>query len=257
MELAAAWKAARASLPDPGREMELAHRQALARHDQESRRYRRRVERLRSRMTAGIVGAGTGLVVFAAAIPGDLEWWGWAGLGMSAVTAWSGLDARRAVRELAPPKAPSVPLPPPPPLPPNARGATEAARLGALRIQLSGVVPTVERLHPGAGAELRAADAEAAPALAALVDRLAVLHRIEHDMPATTAAAAAGSAAEEVRQRLAAGAATYERLLAAAAALLAAPDLNRGAEEVLAPAVEALSAYADGLGRSAAAFEDR
>ncbi len=70
-------------------------------------------------------------------------------------------------------------------------------------------------------------------------------------MPGTEPARAATAAAEEVRGRLARGCATYESLLAAAATLLAAPDIARSTEDVLNPAVEAMTAYAHGLARAA------
>ena len=109
------------------------------------------------------------------------------------------------------------------------------------------IVPAVTGLHPEAGRELKSADDEAAPALAAQVTRLAVLDQIRRDMPGSEAATAATSAAQHVRARLAEGVAVYDRLLAAAATMLASPDLGRSSSEVLLPAADALTAYAEGL----------
>lgn len=233
------------------------HRAALERHQRDTRRYRRHLAALHRRVTAGTVTAATGGVVFvASAVPAGMAVWPWGLVGLSAgaVGGAAALSARHALHEAVPPPEPRLPLPPPPPLRPGARGQVESAQLAQLRIQLAQVVPLVERLHPGAAEELRRADAEAAPPLGALVERLAVLDRMERDMHGTQAAAAAAAAAEQIRSRLAAGCATYERLLAAAATLLAAPDPVRSTDEVLAPALEAMSAYASGLAASAEAF---
>jgi hypothetical protein len=112
------------------------------------------------------------------------------------------------------------------------------------------LVPSVERLYPGAGGELQRADAEAATPLTALCERLRVLDDLQRELPGSSAAAAAVTSAEVVRTRLAEGCATYDDLLAAAAALLASPDLDRRTSDILAPAVAAMLAYAHGLQRA-------
>ena len=258
LDIVDAWRAATASMPPSvsaeQRQLERAHTQAVELHRRAVRKHERSVARLHSRVTAGSVGAVTGSALFLAAVPGDMEVWGFAGLAFAAASGVAALTARRRLRDVAPPPAPRLPAPPPPPLPSSARGAAESAQLTQLRIQLAQVVPAIDRLHPGAGEELRRADAEAAPPLGALVERLAVLDRMERTMPGTSAAEAAASAADEIRTRLAAGCATYERLLAASATLLAAPDVGRSTEDVLGPALEAMSAYAHGLARSDEAF---
>jgi len=129
----------------------------------------------------------------------------------------------------------------------DAIGWAEAQGLAAVRRQLVAMVPAVAALHPEAGKELKAADDEAAPALAAQVTRLAVLDQVRRDLPGSQAAAAAGDAAELVRARLAEGVAVYDRLLAAASTMLASPDLGRSSLDVLGPASDALTAYAAGL----------
>jgi len=159
--------------------------------------------------------------------------------------------ARRKRAQLPPaPRVDAIPSAPAA-IPAHAIGAEQAQRLTALRLQLAQVIPAIERLHPDAAADLRRADLEAAPQLHALVDRLVVLHGIRIEMAGTQAEAAATSAAVEVRERLTTGCATYERLIAASATMLAAPDIARSTDEVLAPALEGLTAYTHGLKRAA------
>ncbi len=129
----------------------------------------------------------------------------------------------------------------------DAIGWQEAKGLAGVRRQLTAMVPAVTGLHPEAGRELASADAEAAPALAAQVTRLAVLDQVRRELPGSTAADAACAAAEIVRARLAEGVAVYDRLLAAASTMLASPDLSRPSLDVLGPAADALTAYAAGL----------
>jgi hypothetical protein len=129
----------------------------------------------------------------------------------------------------------------------DAIGWSEAQGLAAVRRQLVAMVPAVAALHPDAGRELKAADEEAAPALAAQVTRLAVLDQVRRDLPGSQAATAAADSAEQVRARLAEGVAVYDRLLAAASTMLASPDLGRPSLDVLGPAADALTAYAAGL----------
>jgi hypothetical protein len=258
MDIVDAFRAATARMPLPmsaeQRQLERAHRQAVEKHRRNVRRHERRMVRLRTRVTAGTVTAAAGVALFLAAVPSPMEAWGFLGLGLGAIGGTAAITARHSLRDAAPPVGPRVPAPPPPPLPAGARGAAESAQLTQLRIQLAQVIPAVERLHPGAGEELRRADAEAAPPLGALVERLAVLDRMERTMPGTTVGAAAAAAGDEIRGRLSAGCATYERLLAASATLLAAPDVGRSTDEVLGPALDAMSAYAEGLATSAQAF---
>lgn len=129
----------------------------------------------------------------------------------------------------------------------DAIGWAEAQGLAAVRRQLTAMIPAVSGLHPDAGRDLKAADDEAAPALAAQVTRLAVLDQVRRELPGSAAARAATDAAETVRARLAEGVAVYDRLLAAASTMLASPDLARPSLEVLGPAADALTAYAAGL----------
>jgi hypothetical protein len=129
----------------------------------------------------------------------------------------------------------------------DAIGWQEAQGLAAVRRQLAAMIPAVTGLHPDAGQDLAGADAEAAPALAAQVTRLAVLDQVRRELPGSTAADAAQDAAETVRARLAEGVAVYDRLLAAASTMLASPDLGRPSLDVLGPAADALAAYAAGL----------
>lgn len=131
-------------------------------------------------------------------------------------------------------------------------GASESAHLHRVRVQLAQLIPTIEGLHSEAAIEIRRADFEAAPALAALVDRLAVLSRVEVDMRGTAAAATAAASSEEVRQRLARGVQMYEELLNAALQMLSAPDPTSAPSHRLDVTVTELAAYTEGLRVAAA-----
>lgn len=132
-------------------------------------------------------------------------------------------------------------------MPRGSVGAVEVQRLTQVRAQVLNMSPSLDRLYPGAGDELRRADAEAAGPLTALAERLAVLDQLQRELPGTTAAASAARSATAVRDRLAEGCDTYDHLLAAAAQLLSAPDMSRSTSEILTPAVNAMLAYAHGL----------
>ena len=262
LDVVAAFRAATAHLPAvEAREMDREHRKAVEQHRRAVKHYEHQVRSLQTRATTGTAVAGVAGAVGVIDVVSEVVTSGqgaygpsWLWLAGAVTGAVVSVSARRALREVQAPDPVRLPPPPPPPLPRGARGAQEAAALTALRLQLASVVPAVERLHPGAGQELRQADLEAAPALSVLVDRLAVLAALERQLPGSAPAAAAATAAEEIRSRLAAGVGTYERLLAAAATVLAAPDLGRTTDEVLGPALDAMSAYAAGLARSAEAF---
>ena len=264
LDVVEAWRVARQDRPP--REIRLAraeHERALAAHQRQIARYRRRRDRLATQSIAGTAVAGVagtvGVIdVIAEVATAQVGVYGpsWMWLGAAVVGAVVALSSRRARARLAPADESRAPLTPPAALDPDAIGSAEAMRLGRLRTHLAQLVPALQRLHPDAAAELRRADAEAAPPLHALIDRLAILDRIRRDVPGTTAAEAACQAAEEVRARLATGCDTYERLLAASASLLAAPEAARGTDAILGPALQAMSAYAHGLQRSAEALGD-
>jgi hypothetical protein len=251
LDVAEAYAAAKGSGTKATRE----HAKAMERHAKAVARHQQRVHASRSRavtMTAvsggtavlGVVDAATAATMSGGVIPGAPWWW----LVASAVTAVIAVRSRH--------DALTATAPPPPALPsvswPNdlrrdAVGYAEAQSLSAVRRQLLTMVPAVASLHPDAGRELKAADDEAAPAFTAQVARLAVLDQVRRELPGSTAAAAATDAAEQVRARLAQGVAVYDRLLAAASTMLASPDLGRSAPDVLGPAADALTAYAEGL----------
>jgi hypothetical protein len=265
-EVVDAMRSARAGVPDravrdDARALDSEHRRALALHEKVVRTHQRRLARRHQRATTftavagvtgtlGVVDVLTSTLTDGGVVPGSAWMW----LTATAVSAVVAVRARLSLRRTPPARFGPPPPAPPPLLPPGARGHLEAARLMRVRVQLAQIVPAVSGLHPDAGEELRRADAEAAPALNALVQRLLVLAGIERDLPGTAAAGAAATAAEEVRARLAAGVDTYERLIAAAASMLAAPDLGRSSEAVLGPAIDALAAYTGGLSASADAF---
>ena len=243
--------------PSEARELEKAHRAAALQHATEVSSYRTRMRRAQRRIgsmttTAAVTGSLTVVTVATGGL-GALP----ITVMLASVTGAAALSAYRA-RGLVnnPPPEPTalLPAPPPPPLRRGARGDAEAARLLRIRSQLVNLIPAVAHLHPEAGVELARADAEAGPALNALVYRLSVLDQMERSLAGSEASTAAGISAEEVRARLAIGVETYDRLMVAAAALLSAPDLNRSSDDVLGPAIDALAAYAHGLNVSAETF---
>jgi hypothetical protein len=233
----AAWRAVRTRVLGP----DAAHRRALA-------RYHRRVGRLRTRVFASVVAF---VATAVAAWPGGPDsWW----LCGTALAGWFGVTGWLALRRAVPPVRDSWGF--------SAAGLPARAaavwtrsiptsdvgrRLAVVQTQLARLLPVVRRLHPPAAGELAAAVKEAAPLLNAQLDRLGVLEALAADMAGTPAAESASRAAVVVAGRVDAGVSAYERLLAAAAELLAAPDLDRSAAQVLAPAVQAMQAYSHGL----------
>jgi hypothetical protein len=259
MDVVDAWRQARAQRPSAqARALQAEHGRQLAEQQRALRRHQRRVRRLDNEVTGGIAVAGVAgtlgvldIVIESTSASAGVYGPAWIWVALAAGGGVLATVARRRRGQLPPaPRVDAVPLPPAA-VPADAIGAEQAQRLTALRLQLSQVIPAIDRLHPDAGADLRRADLEAAPQLHALVDRLVVLHGIRMEMAGTEAEAAATSAAVEVRERLATGCTTYERLIAASATLLAAPDIARGTDEVLTPALEGLAAYAHGLKRAA------
>jgi len=249
MDLVAAFQFASASgSKGANRILEREHRRATEQHRRTVVTYQRRVRRWQREQALGaVVGAGSGAVgilsVLAVTGPGwAIAWFAAAGIG--GLTSWR---ARQSLRQARPPAAGIPSVPPPPMMPRSAIGATEVSRFTQVRAQVASVANSLDRLHRGAGDELRRADAEAAGPLTALAERLLVLPRLREELPNTSAAQAAASSASVVKVRLADGTATYDELLAAAARLLSAPDANRSTSEVLGPAISAMVAYAHGL----------
>lgn len=233
------------------RALEAEHRKAVAANRRDIVRHRTRVATLKSQVTGGAVVAGVGgsigLIDVLSGPPSSLWlWFGAAGVGLLV-----SVRARMRLGRVGPTPTELALVGPPPALPRGATGAAEVQRLTAVRVQVMTMAPSLDRLYPGAGDELRRADREAAGPLTALAERLLVLDQLQRELPGTTAAASAARSADLVRQRLADGCATYDTLLAAAAQLLSAPDLERSTAQTLAPAVDAMVAYAHGLRRAA------
>jgi hypothetical protein len=263
-----AWLASRPTYSPGAHAIEQAHQTAVATYRADTMRYTLRRRSLQAQATGGTAVAGiAGTVgvfdIIAESVSGAGAVYGpaWVWLAVTAGSAVVALRARAARRRLRPPGAPAIPPPPPNPLPRDAVGAAEAVRLTTLRVQLLQVAPTIDGLEPAAGAELRHADAQAAPALNALVDRLVVLDRIMRARSGVAgqdaAAEAAYEAALELQARLASGCAAYDALLAACARLMAAPEIGTPTDDILGPALDAMVAYAHGLRRSASVDEDR
>lgn len=262
------WLAGRPAYSPGARAIEHAHQAALATHRAETTRYTVHLRSLQAQATGGIAVAGvTGTVgvfdLIAESINGTGGMFGpaWVWVSATVASVMVAVRARAARRRLTPPIAPAIPPPPPITLPRDAIGGAEVVRLTDLRVQLLQVAPAIDGLHPAAGSELRHADAQAAPALNALVDRLAVLDRIMRARSGVAgqdaAAEAAYEAALELQVRLASGCAAYDALLAACARLMAAPEVGTSTDDILGPALDAMVAYAHGLRRSASVDDDR
>lgn len=242
---------------DPRDRMALEHERQQREYTREVKRYEGRVARLRSRASYATAAAVTGGAVAAADFAGSLgtgslDAWFWIGAPTAILSTIWARSSRRAAAQLTPPLPPTAPPPPPRPLPVGVIGAAESAHLHRVRVQLAQLIPTIEGLHSEAAIEIRRADFEAAPALAALVERLAVLSRVESDMVGTAAAATAAASAQEIRQRLAQGVNMYEELLNAALQMLSAPDPASAPSYRLDVTVRELAAYTEGLHVAAA-----
>lgn len=259
MDVVDAWRQARAQRPSAqARALQVEHDRRLAEQQRALRRHQRRQRALDNEVTGGVAVAGVAgtlgvldIIIESTAATSGVYGPAWVWVALAAGGGVVAAVARRKRAQLPPPPRVDAIPSAPAAIPAHAIGAEQAQRLTSLRLQLAQVIPAIERLHPDAAADLRRADLEAAPQLHALVDRLVVLHGIRIEMAGTQAEAAATSAAVEVRERLTTGCATYERLIAASATMLAAPDIARGTDEVLAPALEGLTAYTHGLKRAA------
>ena len=228
----------------------LEHRKAVAANQRDVSRYRLRVNRLKSEVTGGAVVAGVGgsigLIDAVGGAPSSLWlWFGAAGVGLLV-----SVRARVKLRSVGPEPRQLALVGPPPAITRGAVGSAEIARFTSVRVQIMNMAPSLERLYPGSGDELRRADNEAAGPLTALAERLVVLDQLQRELPGTSAAASAATSADLVRARLSDGCATYDELLSAAARLLAAPDATRSTSDILSPAVDAMVAYAHGLQRA-------
>jgi hypothetical protein len=244
----------RSAVPqDPHDRMALEHERQLRTYQRDVTRYRSRLHRLRRAViwgtwTAVVAGGAAGLDLLSLLSTGQgLDAWFWAGAPTAIAGAAIARSSSRAADELPPPTPPTAPPPPPRPLPQGVTGSLESAHLHRVRVQLAQLMPTIAGLHEEAAVELRRADFEAAPALAALVDRLAVLHRVTVDMAGTAAAATAQQSSEEIRRRLAQGVSMYEDLLNAALQMLSAPDPRQATITRLEMTVRELTAYTEGL----------
>ena len=219
---------------------------ALERHTKAVDRHHRKVHRLRSRSVtlSAVSGAAAVLGVVSETTDGPSLLL-FAGSAVSAVIA---VRSRYESQHAKPPElSTSMPVSTARDLRREAIGWAEAQGFEAVRRQLLAMLPAVSAMHAEAGRELRTADDEAAPVFGSQITRLVLLDQVRRDLPRTGAALAADTAAQQVRARLGEGVSVYDHLLAAAATMLASPDLGRSAVEVLAPAADALMAYADGL----------
>jgi hypothetical protein len=218
------------------------HKRAVAEHRRIHRGYAQRRDAIRF---GAVGGAGIAVATATAGLVTATPGW-WIITGISAVTSVFSLSRWRSI---GPPPREVAPIAPVSALPRGAIGRDDVARYINVRTYVLQMHSSIRSIHPDAAVELRAADTAAAPALNALVERLAVLHDLRQQLPNTTAATTAGTAATAISERLRTGCDSYDNLLAAAATLLAAPDLDMHTN--LQPAVDALIAYSYGLERAA------
>ncbi len=242
---------------NPHDRMALEHERQQREYARATQRYQSRVTRLRNRAgyataTAIAAGAVAAADLVGSVGGGSLDAWFWLGAPAAVIAGVTARTSRRKAEEMAQPLPPTAPPPPPRPLPTGVVGAAESAHLHRVRVQLAQLIPTIEGLHREAAVEIRRTDFEAAPALAALVERLAVLARVQGEMFGTPAAATAAASAEEIRIRLAQGVGMYEELLNAALQMLSAPDPAAAPSYRLDITVRELAAYTEGLHVAAA-----
>jgi hypothetical protein len=232
--------------PTGWRELQRESRNSEMQARRAQRTYAARKSQAQTLMIAGTaVGASTGTigVIDLLATSSGEFWW----FALAAAGAVAGAIGARSWRRLAPP-APVTPIEAPPAtVRRGAIGHESVVRYTAVRVQVVQVARAIESLHTDAAAEIRSADAQVAPTLNALAERLRVLDEMSRRMPGTTTAETALTSARAVSEQLDHGSAAYDVLLAAAARLLAEPDIGRPAPAILEPASSALIAYAHGL----------
>ena len=185
--LAVTGKGSRAS----SKTLALEHHKAVAANKREVARHRTRVGTLRTEVTGGAVVAGVGgsigLIDVLTGSPSSLWlWFGAAGVGLVV-----SLRARARLRKVGPAPRELALVGPPPAIPRSAVGSAEVSRFTSVRVQIMNMAPSLERLYPGAGDELRRADNEAAGPLTALAERLVVLDQLQRELPGTSAAVSA------------------------------------------------------------------
>ena len=200
--LAVTGKGSRAS----SKTLAVEHHKAVAANRREVARHRTRVSTLRTEVTGGAVVAGVGgsigLIDALTGPPSSLWlWFGAAGVGLVV-----SIRARGRLRKVGPAPRELALVGPPPAIPRGAVGSAEIARFTSVRVQIMNMAPSLERLYPGAGDELRRADNEAAGPLTALAERLVVLDQLQRELPGTSAAVirgpVGGTGAGPARRRL-------------------------------------------------------
>lgn len=233
-------------VPAGRRELEAESRRTTAQVRRAHRAYTVRRVRAQTLTIGGTaVGASSGtigVIDLLATSSVDAAWFVVAAFGVVA-----GILGARSWRRLTPPAPPPAISAAPALLRRGAVGYPSVTRYTAVRVQVVQVIRAIEPLHADAAAEIRSADAQAAPTLNALADRLQVLDDMSRRMPDTEAAESARTAAQSISEQLDRGSAGYDVLLAAAARLLAESDLVSPVSEILEPASSALIAYAHGL----------
>ena len=218
------------------------HRKAVTEYRKNRSSYLARRELARIAM---IVGAGTATVLLGLGLLSATPLLLLGAIPAGALCALGVLSWRR----LGTPPREIPPVAPVNALPRKAIGRAEVARYLNVRTQVMSMHASIKSIHPDAALELRAADSAAAPALNALVERLAVLHELRIKLPDSAAANTAVTACIAISERIRVGCENYDVLLSACATLMATPELNSNTQ--LQNAAESLIAYSYGLTRAA------
>jgi hypothetical protein len=221
-----------------------AHASALSKH-------RSALYGLRARFIVGGTAMLGGSALGAGALAGEQIAGAVLAGGVAAYGGYQSVKAKRSIDGLHEPPAPPPIMPAPVPLPAGTPGAAAADRITGARMQIMELIPTVEYLQPEAAAQVFTADATAAPATAAVVERIRLMSKIIREMPGSPAAQAAALSLPVLEQRLTEGSSAYYELLDAVIGLASAPDLNGSVGTALRPAINELQAYTAGLQRAA------
>lgn len=237
------WRANRA----PSNALQREQQRQLALYQQSYRAYRSRLARLRARLVLGGTAVVGGALVATTGEPAGLV----VGGSAAALGAWQAVRGQRGLSQLEGPPEPKQIVAPPPSLPKGSPGAVAADRVSGIRLHLMELLPAVEQAHPEAAAQLRDLDATTAPSLAALVERIRALQRIQREFPGSPTAASADASIRLLADRLGEGATAYQDLLDGVIALVSAPDLAGPPTASLRSAIIDLQAYAAGLERAA------
>ena len=216
-------------------------------------RYRTRMAGLKARLVMGGTVFLGGAAVAASSLdgmPGEAPL-AVLGGGAAVIGGWQAVRARTELKHTPEPPRPLPIVAPAPALPNNSPGAMGAVRVATIRHHLMELLPQVEQIQPEAAEQVRILDAQTAPGMNALVERIRSMQRISQQMPGSSTSRTAASSMRALVQRLDEGADAYQELLDAVIGLISAPELAASPSQALRPAIVDLQSYAAGLQRAA------